>query len=125
MFARSLLAAGLSLTSAGAAMSDETTNRFTLSAPSHADQGTARNWSGAYAGVHGALASQKPNLGSGDRDLNMGGQLGYNFQYGPGVFGVEAEASWVDKTRVKVPGGELNERFRTALKAKAGINHRF
>lgn len=118
MDARSLRIAGLTLASAGAAMSAEAKQFLALG---YGGREAAQNWGGTYFGAHGGVGSQKSDLGEGDRDLTAGAQAGYNFQYGSSVLGIEAEASWIDNTRVKVPGGALNERMRTALKAKAGM----
>jgi outer membrane immunogenic protein len=68
------------------------------------------NWTGLYVGAHiGGGWSSKDfanydpllgpvgNFGSVDADGFLGGvQLGYNWQTGPWVFGVEAQFSWAD-----------------------------
>jgi outer membrane immunogenic protein len=68
------------------------------------------NWTGFYIGAHagGGWASKEffnfdpllgpvGNLGSVDADGFLGGlQIGYNWQTGPWVFGVEAQFSWSD-----------------------------
>lgn len=72
----------------------------------------AVNWTGPYAGVHvgggfgvddwnsatGVLGLSGPQFPGSD-DVNgmlAGGQLGYDYQTGSWVFGVQADASWID-----------------------------
>jgi outer membrane immunogenic protein len=48
------------------------------------------DWSGFYAGFNGGIANEKGVL--------VGGQIGYNFQTGPAVFGIEADydSTWAN-----------------------------
>src|SRR5262249_38079839 len=48
-------------------------------------------WQGWYAGVHGGWGE----AGSADGAV-VGGQIGYNWQRGQLVYGIEADASWSD-----------------------------
>jgi len=64
------------------------------------------NWSGFYAGVNGGYGFGRSHWndsavgsGSGGFDLNgglVGGQIGYNWQFGPWVLGVETDADWTN-----------------------------
>lgn len=62
----------------------------------------AYNWTGLYAGINGGWgfgdSSWVDRLGStGDFDVSgglVGGTLGYNWQNGPVVFGVETDLAW-------------------------------
>jgi outer membrane immunogenic protein len=64
----------------------------------------AYNWTGFYAGIAGGWgfgkSSWKDSLGgTGDFDVSgglVGGTLGYNWQNGPAVFGIETDLSWAD-----------------------------
>jgi outer membrane immunogenic protein len=75
------------------------------------------SWTGAYAGLHGGAQYKSFNDNGAPA---VGGQLGYNFQAGPGVFGAELEGSYMNN-EVRVSGGRLESRFRGAAKAKAGL----
>ncbi len=61
---------------------------------------TAYNWTGLYIGAHGGFG-----WGSFDSDTDgefdgdgaiAGGQIGYNWQYGQWLVGLEGDASWTD-----------------------------
>jgi outer membrane immunogenic protein len=62
------------------------------------------NWTGFYAGINGGWgfgnSKWRDNLGStGDFDVSgglVGGTLGYNWQNGPMVYGVETDLQWSD-----------------------------
>jgi outer membrane immunogenic protein len=59
------------------------------------------NWTGFYAGINGGYGWGSSNwsaLGS-SFDVNgglFGGQVGYNWQFGQFVYGLEADADWTD-----------------------------
>jgi outer membrane immunogenic protein len=59
------------------------------------------NWTGFYAGINGGYGfgrSKWSNLPSGF-DVNggmVGGQLGYNWQFGQFVYGMEGDGDWTD-----------------------------
>ena len=50
-----------------------------------------RHWGGFYAGLHGGWGESDPAEGA-----IGGGQLGYNWQIGPIVYGLEADFSFAD-----------------------------
>ncbi|MCA6113989.1 porin family protein [Bradyrhizobium sp. WSM 1738] len=64
----------------------------------------AYNWSGFYAGINGGWGSSRQSwydagfsLGSHDATGGtVGGQIGYRWQAGTWVFGVEAQGNWAD-----------------------------
>lgn len=94
--------------------------------------GTQFDWSGAYVGVHtggalGLVDVEDPYGGSifGDTvrtpGLLAGGQLGYNWQFGATVLGLEADASWADmdgtNTCFAFSGFYISSNCRTAIGA--------
>lgn len=81
----------------------------------------AFSFDGAYAGVHGGMASRSPNPFSDGRGLAAGAQAGYNFQMGPGILGAEVEGSYLGDAEQKVRGGTIEEKWRLSAKAKAGL----
>jgi outer membrane immunogenic protein len=64
------------------------------------------NWTGFYVGVNGGYGWGRSkwnllplNLNEGSHDTNggtVGGQIGYNWQFGGWVVGVEAQGNWAD-----------------------------
>ncbi|MDQ8728845.1 outer membrane beta-barrel protein [Bradyrhizobium sp. LHD-71] len=58
------------------------------------------NWTGFYVGINGGYGwgdSKWGVLGSHDVDGGtVGGQIGYNWQIGPWVLGLEAQGNWAD-----------------------------
>ena len=59
------------------------------------------NWTGFYAGINGGYGWGSSNWSAlGSRfDVNgglFGGQLGYNWQFGQFVYGLEGDADWTD-----------------------------
>jgi outer membrane immunogenic protein len=64
-------------------------------------------WAGFYIGAMGGYASESGS--DGIKGGFAGGTIGYNWQQGPVVFGLEADAAWADINRsvagfVTVPG---------------------
>ena len=63
------------------------------------------SWTGFYAGINGGYAWGQsswsdPAFGAGSGNFNtsggvVGGQLGYNWQTGPVVLGIETDADWM------------------------------
>ena len=86
----------------------------------------AYDWSGFYAGLNGGggwahtcwnLAS---GLSEGCHDANggtVGGQVGYRWQTGPIVFGVEAQGNWADISGDNVSNLFAADRNRTKIDA--------
>ena len=59
----------------------------------------AYNWTGAYIGINGGGAWGRSNWSSTGTDFNtsgglIGGTVGYNWQTGPVVFGLEGDIDW-------------------------------
>ena len=117
--AKSILFAALAITAATSASAADLT---TYQAPDAGyEQPPAFSWGGAYFGAHGGVASPKLNPFASGNGLTGGVQAGYNFQVGPGILGAELEGSYLGNNEVNVPNGKLEERFRGAAKAKAGL----
>lgn len=79
-------------------------------------------WDGAYLGAHGGLSSRRLNPFASGKGLAAGVQAGYNFQVGPGIVGAEIEGSYLGNSEQRVDGGKLEEKWRAAAKAKAGLS---
>src|SRR3954471_1386530 len=67
----------------------------------------AYDWSGFYVGINGGGGTSRNSwdlvggLSEGSHDATggtVGGQVGYRWQTGPVVFGVEAQGNWADFT---------------------------
>jgi outer membrane immunogenic protein len=83
----------------------------------------AFQWSGAYIGAHGGTAFTKmPNPFADRNGVSGGVQAGYNYQMGPAVLGAEIEGSYLGGAQHKVEGGKVEEKWRGAAKAKAGLS---
>jgi outer membrane immunogenic protein len=83
----------------------------------------AFQWSGAYIGAHGGTAFTKmPNPFADRNGVSGGVQAGYNYQIGPAVLGAEIEGSYLGGAEHKVEGGKVEEKWRGAAKAKAGLS---
>jgi outer membrane immunogenic protein len=64
----------------------------------------AASWAGFYIGLHAGGASVRNGLDNQDNYNNAasfvgGGQIGYNWQSGNFVFGLEADGSWLSKQK--------------------------
>ncbi len=81
----------------------------------------AFSFGGAYAGVHGGMASPSANPFTDGRGVAAGVQAGYNVQVGPGILGAEVEGSYLGDAEQKVRGGTISEKWRLSAKAKAGV----
>lgn len=79
------------------------------------------SWTGAYVGGHVGAAMPSANPFKGGKGLALGAQAGYDYDLGQAVVGGEIEATHLGDTRARVPGGNLKERWRAAVKAKAGV----
>ncbi len=62
-----------------------------VKAPAYVSQ--MYNWTGAYVGINGGYAFSGSNDGKGGL---IGGTLGYNYQSGPVVWGLEADIDWTN-----------------------------
>ncbi|MDP9839620.1 outer membrane immunogenic protein [Neorhizobium huautlense] len=120
MFKKSLvLALGAAFVS-GPVFAADLTNAY--EAPSYNEPvEQSSGWTGGYVGLHAGTASRHGNPFSGNREFMGGVQGGYNMETNGFVVGGELELSHMGDARVRVPGGELEERYRLAAKAKAGM----
>jgi outer membrane immunogenic protein len=84
------------------------------------------DWSGFYVGLNGGGATSHncwnlPGFGSeGCHDATggtVGGQIGYRWQTGPVVFGVEAQGNWADFSGDNVSARFAPDRNRTKIDA--------
>jgi outer membrane immunogenic protein len=89
------------------------------SPPSY-NEAPSTSWTGAYVGGHLGAAMPRANPFKGGKGLAVGAQAGYDYDLGSVVIGGEVEATHLGDTREKVPGGSVKERWRAAVKAKAG-----
>src|SRR5437868_2892941 len=63
------------------------------------------NWSGFYIGAMGGYAAEATSDSSGIKGGFAGGTLGYNWQSGVFVAGIEADGAWADiRNTVSLPG---------------------
>ncbi|WP_370677219.1 outer membrane protein [Pleomorphomonas sp. PLEO] len=106
---------------AGNASAADISNPGGINVPSY-DAPAPFKWDGAYVGVHGGATTSHANPLSGDKALLGGIHAGYNFQTGPAVLGVEVEGSYLGNAEHGVPGGKVQEHYRGAAKARAGIS---
>jgi outer membrane immunogenic protein len=64
-------------------------------------------WAGFYIGAMGGYASEDGGSNSFDRKGGFaGGTVGYNWQQGAVVFGLEADAAWADVSTTNIFGDE-------------------
>jgi outer membrane immunogenic protein len=73
------------------------------------------NWTGFYVGINGGYSWGRsswsdPAVGANSGNFNtsgglVGGQLGYNWQSGPVVFGLETDADWMNVKGSAAAGG--------------------
>jgi outer membrane immunogenic protein len=90
-------------------------------APSYEEPAaTSSGFTGAYAGIHAGMSSERINPFAGDKEFMGGIQVGYNTEVNGVIVGGELEYSHLGDTEVDVPRGALIERHRVAAKAKAG-----
>lgn len=89
--------------------------------PAYNEELPSTSWTGAYVGGHIGAAMPRANPFKGGKGLALGAQGGYDYDMGSVVVGGEVEATHLGDTEVKVPNGHLKERWRAAVKAKAGV----
>lgn len=116
-----VIVAGVAGVLAGNASAADISPLGGINVPSY-DAPAPFKWDGAYVGVHGGANTSRVNPLSGDKAILGGVQAGYNFQTGPAVLGVELEGSYLGNAERNVPGGKVQERYRGAAKAKAGLS---
>lgn len=111
----------VALGSASASAADLAARPYTKAPPMIA---AAYDWSGFYLGINGGWAETNDRrvdpagLVLGDYDVNggtVGGQVGYRWQTGPVVFGLEAQGNWADlngsTANLALPGGLVRSRM--------------
>ena len=97
------------------------------------------SWTGFYIGVHGGAAWQHGQQGYQDLGGNnfsfgestsnttaiAGGQIGYNWQQGSYVFGLEVDGSWLSKGKALQSGGVDDEynriKWLSTARVRAGL----
>lgn len=85
------------------------------------------NWSGFYIGAMGGYASENSSgIGSLSGGF-AGGTIGYNWQTGPVVFGLEADAAWADVgATITAPGlASVSDRIRDMGTVRGRIGYAF
>jgi outer membrane immunogenic protein len=118
-----LLAIAAMATSAAAA---DLPPRPYAKAPAYAPQ--AYNWSGFYLGVNGGYGFGTSSFtGANSFDVNgglAGGTVGYNWQMGQGVFGLEGDGDWSDlqgsTTNANCPGCETRSDWLATFRGRVG-----
>jgi outer membrane immunogenic protein len=100
------IAAASALTSAISAQAADMPARAKAPMYYKAPEAQPFDWSGFYAGINGGYAWGQsswsdPVAGAGSGNFNttgglLGGQLGYNWQTGPVVLGIETDADWAN-----------------------------
>ncbi|SMD19999.1 outer membrane protein [Rhizobium sp. RU36D] len=118
--AKSFALALIAASAAAPALAADLTYSDTTSYEAPASTSTG-GWTGAYVGGHLGMGSDKLDPFSGDKGLAVGIQGGYNQELNGAVIGGELELSHMGDTEVRLPGGDLKERHRLALKAKGGL----
>jgi len=82
----------------------------------------SRSFSGSYVGVHaGAASAKSANPFAKGNSLQLGVQGGYDMRLGPAVIGGEVEGSNLGGAERRARGGKIKEKWRAALKGRAGI----
>jgi outer membrane immunogenic protein len=89
--------------------------------PAYNEAPASTSWTGAYVGGHIGAAMPSANPFKGGKGLALGAQAGYDYDLGSAVIGGEVEATHLGDAKTKVPNGNLKERWRAAVKAKAGV----
>jgi outer membrane immunogenic protein len=98
------LALGLLLASiAGAACAADLPSATYTKAPSMG--GPATNWSGFYIGAMGGYGSEATSDPLGIKGGFAGATVGYNWQFGAIVAGIEADGAWADISNTASMGG--------------------
>jgi outer membrane immunogenic protein len=96
-----------------------------VKAPAYGPQ--AYNWSGFYVGVNGGYGFGTSSFtDTNNFDINgglVGGTVGYNWQVGQGVFGLEGDGDWSDikgSTTTNCPGCETRNDWLATFRGRVG-----
>jgi outer membrane immunogenic protein len=127
----SMLAIAATMTSASAA---DMARRMPTKAPAYVEQ--YYNWTGFYAGINGGWGFGNSDLsnvlGSNSFDIDgglVGGTIGYNYQMGRVVLGVEGDMDWSDIRGTTTSGpcfaGSCETRNRWLGTARGRIGYAF
>jgi outer membrane immunogenic protein len=111
----------LALLSASVASAADLASSYSPPASNDSFVNTSNNWTGAYVGAHAGTASRHLDPFDGGKGFDGGLQGGYNADVGGVVVGGEADLSYLGDADVRVNGGNIKERHRLGLKAKAGV----
>jgi outer membrane immunogenic protein len=111
----------LALSATAASAADLAARPYTKAPPPMLS--TVYDWTGFYVGINGGWAQSHDNrsidgvgsIGSHDADGGtVGGQVGYRWQSGAFVFGLEAQGNWADisgsSTNLAVAGGQIRSK---------------
>ncbi|MCF8477281.1 MAG: porin family protein [Pseudolabrys sp.] len=85
-----LTGVGLAVFGMGSALAADLPHQMPAKAPAYVAP-AAYNWTGPYIGINGGYA-----WGGGKDGGLVGGTLGYNYQTGPWVFGLEGDWDWTN-----------------------------
>lgn len=105
---KKLLLAGVALATIGivSASAADLPRQHVMPAKAPAYVAAMYNWTGPYIGINGGYAFG----GTNDADGGLvGGTLGYNFQTGPWVFGLEGDMNWTKIRGTSACGGTTCE----------------
>ncbi|MGJ4947163.1 outer membrane protein [Bradyrhizobium sp. HKCCYLS20291] len=88
-----------------------------------------QTWTGFYIGGMGGYATQDNNSFGGlvsQKGGFLGGTLGYNWQQGPVVFGIETDAAWADiNGSIVVPGASFTSKIEDMGTVRGRIGYAF
>lgn len=102
MIKRILLAgAGLAALGVASASAADLPRQMPAKAPAYVAP-AAYNWTGPYVGINGGYGFGGTHSGDGGV---VGGTLGYNYQTGPWVFGLEGDMNWTNISGSGTCGG--------------------
>jgi len=128
-FGRFVTAAAL-LSSIGAAQAADLPPRAPAPAPAVVVPAPAYNWTGFYIGANGGYGWSGASVTVGGVTVDggdlkgpfAGGQIGYNFQSGMFVFGVEADGQWANiKESYSIAGLTFSDKINYFFTARGRI----
>jgi len=85
-------------------------------------------WAGFYIGAMGGYASQDNNSFGlvSQKGGFAGGTIGYNWQQGPVVFGLESDAAWADVSgSIAVPGASFTSKIEDMGTVRGRLGYAF